>query len=58
MAESRIEAILENMLGADNVLEPAQSRIEVLLKRLLDEGMGGIDPITSEQIDAIIETIE
>lgn len=29
--ESRNEAILQNILGADNELQPPQSRIEVLL---------------------------
>ena len=41
MAQSREEAILENILGADNTLEPPQSRIEALLTRLLEEGGGG-----------------
>lgn len=38
--ESRNEAILENILGADNELLPPQSRIEVLLQALLKE-LGG-----------------
>lgn len=39
--ESRNEAILQNILGADNELEPPQSRIEVLLQLLLEELEGG-----------------
>lgn len=39
--ESRNEAILQNILGADNVLIPPQSRIEVLLQLLLEELQGG-----------------
>lgn len=35
MGQSRIEKILENMLGASNVLEPPQSREEKLLMQLL-----------------------
>lgn len=34
--QSRNEAILQNMLGADNELLPPFSRIEVLLLELLD----------------------
>ena len=36
--QSRNEAILENMLGAENELLPPQSRIEVLLTALLKSG--------------------
>ena len=39
--QSRNEAILQNMLGADNALEPPQSRIEDLLQQILDSGGGG-----------------
>lgn len=40
--QSRNEAILQNMLGANNVLGEPQSRIEVLLMQLLEEmGPGG-----------------
>ena len=39
--QSRNEAILQNMLGADNVLEPPQSRIEALLQEILESGGGG-----------------
>lgn len=35
--ESRNEAILQNMLGAENELLPPESRIEVLLQMLLEE---------------------
>lgn len=39
--ESRNEAILQNILGADNELVPPQSRIETLLQLLLEELEGG-----------------
>lgn len=35
--QSRNEAILQNMLGADNELLPPESRIEVLLQLLLEQ---------------------
>lgn len=38
---SRVEAILQNMLGAENVLPPPQSRIEYYLLKILEEGIGG-----------------
>lgn len=38
---SRTEAILQNMLGADNVLEPPVSREEKLLMAILQQGGGG-----------------
>lgn len=46
--ESRNEAILQNILGADNQLAPPQSRIEVLLQLLLKELGGGGDEATPE----------
>lgn len=46
--ESRNEAILQNILGADNELQPPQSRIEVLLQLLLKELGGGGDAATPE----------
>lgn len=39
--QSRNEAILQNMLGANNALEPSQSRVEDLLKQILNSGGGG-----------------
>ena len=41
---SRNEAILQNMLGANNPLEPPGSRIEYLLQQLLEEGGGSGRP--------------
>lgn len=46
--ESRNEAILQNILGADNELVPPQSRIETLLQLLLKELGGGGDEATPE----------
>lgn len=59
MAQSRIEAILENILGADNEILPPMSRNEVLLIRILEMMQDDIPntPITSEEIDEIIESI-
>lgn len=39
--QSRNEAILQNMLGANNALEPPQSRVEDLLQQILESGGGG-----------------
>ena len=41
--QSRNEAILQNILGADNQLLQPQSRIETLLQQLLQELGGGGD---------------
>ncbi len=41
--ESRNEAILQNILGADNELLPPESRIEVLLQDLMKQLGGGGD---------------
>ncbi len=46
--ESRNEAILQNILGAENNLVPPQSRIETLLQLLLKELGGGGDVATPE----------
>ena len=39
--QSRNEAILQNMLGADNVIGEPESRIEELLIEILEEGAIG-----------------
>lgn len=39
--QSRNEAILQNILGADNVLGEPQSRIEALLMQILEQGGTG-----------------
>lgn len=60
MPQSRIEAILENILGADNEILPPMSRNEVLLIQIMGMLQDDIPNtvITSEQIDAIIASIE
>lgn len=60
MADTRIEAILENILGADNEILPPMSRNEVLLIQIMGMLQDDIPNtvITSEQIDAIIASIE
>lgn len=59
MAQSRIEAILENILGADNEILPPMSRNEVLLIQIMEMLQGFPDTvITSAEIDEIIASIE
>lgn len=60
MPQSRIEAILENILGADNEILPPMSRNEVLLIQIMGMLQDDIPNtvITSEQIDTIIASIE
>lgn len=52
--QSRNEAILQNMLGAENVLPEPQSRIEDLLQQILEawQDYGGLTP---EEIAAAVE---
>ena len=59
MANSRIEAILENILGADNEILPPMSRNEVLLIQIMEMLQEDIPNtvITSAQIDTIINSI-
>ena len=59
MADTRIEAILENILGADNEILPPMSRNEVLLIQITDMLQEDIPNtvITSAQIDTIINSI-
>lgn len=59
MADTRIEAILENILGADNEILPPMSRNEVLLIQIMDMLDEVPDTvITSDQIDEIIASVE
>lgn len=57
--QSRNEAILQNILGADNEILPPFSRIEVLLIELLGYIAGDVPNtvITTAQIDTIITSI-
>ena len=48
--QSRSEAILQNILGADNELEPPQSRVEELLQQILETGGGGGEGVTPAAI--------
>lgn len=56
---SRIEAILENILGGDNEILPPMSRNEVLLIQIMGMLQDDIPNtvISSEQIDEIIASI-
>ena len=51
--KSRNEAILQNMLGANNTLETPKSRVEDLLLRILQQGGSG-GGVTPEQLAAAI----
>lgn len=50
--QSRNEAILQNILGADNELVPPESRIETLLQEILEQG-----GLNVKQFE-LVETIE
>lgn len=55
---SRIELILQNMLGAQNVLEAPQSRIEVLCQELLAQMIENkIEPVSAEEITEIVDSL-
>lgn len=53
--QSRNEAILQNILGADNELEEPQSRIEELLQEILEEGTVTPDAIVDATGDMTSE---
>ena len=59
MADSRIEAILENILGADNDIRPPMSRNEVLLIQIMDMMQNDVPSaaITAEEITTIVNSI-
>lgn len=55
--QSRVEAILQNALGAENEVVP-QSRVEELLQRLdeaLENGGGGGGSSSGSNVDTIIK---
>lgn len=56
--QSRNEAILQNILGADNTLGEPQSRIEALLMMIYEAGGAIMTPITTEEINEIIDSIK
>ena len=57
VGKSRIEAILENMLGAENTILPPFSRNEMLLLEILEEGSIAIKTISLEEVDEIVDSI-
>ena len=59
MADSRIEAILENILGADNDILPPMSRNEVLLIQIMDMMQNDVPStaITADEITTIVNSI-
>ena len=40
--QTRVEAILQNILGEENKLYPPQTRVEELLLEILQQGLGGV----------------
>ena len=40
--QTRVEAILQNILGKENLLQPPQTRVEELLLLILNQGLGGV----------------
>lgn len=40
--QTRVEAILQNILGKNNLLQPPQTRVEELLLLILNQGLGGV----------------
>lgn len=50
MGQSRVEDILENILGGDNELQEPQSRVEKLLQDIYESGSTGTVPIASETV--------
>ena len=56
--ESRIEAILENILGADNPIGEPQSRNEYLLIQIMEMMENEpATPVTEEEIDVIMGSL-
>lgn len=60
MGQSRIENILENILGANNVIVEPQSRNEYLLIQIMEmlENQDPSEPISEEEIDTIVNALE
>lgn len=58
MAESRIEALLENWLGADNEILPPESNIERILQNIL--GVEGVEilPIQSRNEALLLQILK
>lgn len=56
--QSRNEAILQNILGANNVLGAPQSRIEALLMQILEQGGGGGGGLSDSAKAALITLLE
>lgn len=54
--QSRIEALLMNILGSSYDIGEPQSRNETLLMAIAEGGMG--EPITDDEIDTIIGGLE
>ena len=59
MPQSRIEAILENILGADNPIVSPQSRNEYLLIQIMEmlDSIEATEPITADEITTIVNAI-
>ena len=55
--QSRNEAILQNILGAENVLPEPQSRIEAYLQAILEQG-GGLPKVTSNDNGKVLRVVD
>ncbi len=60
MGQSRIENILENILGANNVIVEPQSRNEYLLIQIMEmlANQDPSEPISEEEIETIVNALE
>ena len=56
--QSRIEALLQNILGASYDIGEPQSRNEVLLMAIAEGGGAIGNPISNDEIDEIIGGLE
>lgn len=59
-AQSRNESILQSIIDGTQYTDPPQSRIEDLLlqvKEVIEEGGGGIEPLTETQVNNLIALI-
>lgn len=56
--QSRIEALLQNILGESYDIGAPQSRNEALLMAIDEEIAGLVNPITDEEITEIVNDIE
>lgn len=56
--QSRVEAILQNILGAENELPPPKSRIEYYLLKILEEGISGLPDVTAADNGKVLGVVD